>query len=148
MRFLVRAVAEADLDAWAELRFALWPHEALERHRKHVAQSWGKGLLHGWLAFDTANEVIGFAECSVRDFANGALSAPVPFLEGIWVRSDWHNKGVGAAFLEHVAAHFLQEGYTEICSDAEIENHTSHRAHQSWGFEETERVVYFRKPLT
>jgi aminoglycoside 6'-N-acetyltransferase I len=38
-------------------------------------------------------------------------------------------------------------GFSEIGSDALVENNLSHAAHRSWGFSETERVVHFRKLL-
>jgi aminoglycoside 6'-N-acetyltransferase I len=37
--------------------------------------------------------------------------------------------------------------YRELGSDAAIDNSLSHAAHFGWGFSETERIVYFRKPL-
>ena len=39
------------------------------------------------------------------------------------------------------------KGVTELASDADIANITSHCMHAALGFEETERVVYFRKIL-
>jgi aminoglycoside 6'-N-acetyltransferase I len=38
-------------------------------------------------------------------------------------------------------------GFRELGSDSLIENQAAHEAHARWGFSETERVVYFRKPL-
>ena len=39
------------------------------------------------------------------------------------------------------------QGCAELASDALLDNHASHRFHAGAGFEETERVVYFRKRL-
>lgn len=38
-------------------------------------------------------------------------------------------------------------GRREFAADASIENHLSHAVHRALGFQETERVVFFRKPL-
>lgn len=38
-------------------------------------------------------------------------------------------------------------GCRELASDALLENQASHAAHRALGFVETERVVFFRKPL-
>jgi aminoglycoside 6'-N-acetyltransferase I len=38
-------------------------------------------------------------------------------------------------------------GCTELASDALLDNQTSHAMHEALGFVETERVVYFLKPL-
>ena len=41
----------------------------------------------------------------------------------------------------------VKQGASEMASDAALDNHASHRMHQALGFEETERVVYYRKAL-
>jgi aminoglycoside 6'-N-acetyltransferase I len=38
-------------------------------------------------------------------------------------------------------------GCSELASDALLDNASSHAAHAACGFEETERVVFFRKVL-
>jgi aminoglycoside 6'-N-acetyltransferase I len=40
-----------------------------------------------------------------------------------------------------------ERGCSELASDALLDNEASHRFHHAAGFAETERVVYFRKPL-
>jgi aminoglycoside 6'-N-acetyltransferase I len=40
------------------------------------------------------------------------------------------------------------QGCSEFASDALLENSDSHSMHRALGFEETERVVYFRKSLS
>ncbi|MGH8854579.1 MAG: GNAT family N-acetyltransferase, partial [Telluria sp.] len=53
-----------------------------------------------------------------------------------------------AALLVLAAEQWAREqGCTEMASDAMIDNTASHAMHLALGFEETERVVYFRKPL-
>ena len=44
------------------------------------------------------------------------------------------------------AAH--DAGWRELASDALLDNEISHSVHRALGFEETERVVFFRKRLT
>jgi len=58
-----------------------------------------------------------------------------------------HALGIGARLIAHVSAFPAAGGFAEMGSDAELENHASHAGHRSWGFRETERVVYFRKDL-
>jgi aminoglycoside 6'-N-acetyltransferase I len=88
----------------------------------------------------------GFAEVAVRSYANGCETHPVPFLEGIWVDPQFRRQGIGRQLLAHAQAFLVVRGFRELGSDSEIDNHASHAAHRSWGFSETERVVYFRKP--
>jgi hypothetical protein len=41
----------------------------------------------------------------------------------------------------------LSNGYSELASDALLENELSHAAHRAVGFDEVERTVHFRKSL-
>ncbi|MDP1732590.1 MAG: hypothetical protein Q8L54_15735 [Devosia sp.] len=41
----------------------------------------------------------------------------------------------------------MMRGYAELGSDAAVENDVSLQSHAHWGFEETERIVMFRKWL-
>nr|WP_311270339.1 GNAT family N-acetyltransferase [Sphingobium sp. WCS2017Hpa-17] len=55
--------------------------------------------------------------------------------------------GVGCALIQVLAAWGQEQGCTEMASDADIANLSSHAFHQAAGFAETERVVYFRKMI-
>ena len=55
--------------------------------------------------------------------------------------------GVAAALIRAVEDWGRQKGCTEFASDALLTNLNSHTMHRALGFEETERVVYFRRKL-
>ena len=145
MRPCIRQMTAADRETWIHLRAALWPDEAVEVHGKDVDAMLGSENGFGFVAETKNGAAIGFAEISIRPFANGCDSRPVPFLEGIWVDAPFRRQGIGALLVEHVEAFVAARGFGEIGSDALIENNISHAAHRRWGFSETERVVHFRK---
>jgi aminoglycoside 6'-N-acetyltransferase I len=150
MTYSLRRCAVDDIAEWARLRHALWPDGSIEEHAAELAEALSGSVLRGYLALGEAGEAgeaIGFAEVSIRRYANGARRSPVPFLEGIWVAPDHRRHGVGLMLVKRISADCVAEGFTELCSDAEIDNLSSHRAHENWGFAETERVVCFRKEL-
>lgn len=147
MGFSIRRCDAADLAEWARLRQALWPDGSVEEHADEIAAALPDGILRGYLAIGEDERAIGFAEVSIRRYANGSTQSPVPFLEGIWIVPEHRQHRVGRLLIERISADCAAEGFVEICSDAEIDNLVSHHAHESWGFAETERVVYFRKPL-
>lgn len=130
------------------MRKALWPLTTGEENRKDIADIIDAADMWGFIALHDGGAPAGFAEVSLRRYANGCEDSPVPFLEGIWVNPAVRGRGVGEQLIAHVAAVLRSKGFSELCSDALIENEISHKAHRSWGFAETERVVYFRKPLT
>jgi aminoglycoside 6'-N-acetyltransferase I len=63
------------------------------------------------------------------------------------VDADVRRSGVGRALVAAVEDWARGRGFTELGSDALIDNTVSHHAHRALGFEERERVIYFRKWL-
>jgi aminoglycoside 6'-N-acetyltransferase I len=146
MRFAVNPITRSDESDWLSMRQALWPHPA-DEHRQEMRDLASVSGFAGFIARNAAGAAVGFAEVFVRPFANGCTARPVPFLEGIWVAAPERGHGVGRALLLAVEDWCRGHGFSELGSDALIGNEASHRAHSAWGFAETERVVYFRKPL-
>ena len=146
---MIRRATNADVEALAELRFALWPEEPLAVRRAEAEANVARtdGGLVAFLAVDN-DEVAGFAEASLRrDYVNGCETSPVAFLEGIYVPPRCRRRRLGRGLLAAVEQWGREQGCSELGSDALLANEVSHRFHGGAGFEETERVVYFRKPL-
>jgi aminoglycoside 6'-N-acetyltransferase I len=93
--------------------------------------------------------VQGFAEAAIRtDYVNGAQSSPVGFLEGLYVVPHGRRNGVARLLVAAVTRWAAECGCSELASDAALANTASQALHRALGFEETERVVYFRKPTS
>ena len=96
----------------------------------------------------TGERLVGFAEARLRhDYVEGCQTSPVCFLEGIFVEPDWRRGGLASRLCEHVATWAREQGCSEFASNALLENAESHAFHEAIGFEETERLVYFRRAL-
>jgi aminoglycoside 6'-N-acetyltransferase I len=143
----IRELTSADRAAWCRMRISLWPDETARGHHAAIDKILDAKDAWGFIAEATDNEPLGFAEISVRKAANGCESQPVPFLEGIWVEPRSRRRRVGSRLIGHIEAFLTARGFRELGSDSLIENQAAHEAHACWGFFETERVVYFRKPL-
>jgi aminoglycoside 6'-N-acetyltransferase I len=145
----IRAATAGDASQWAALRSALWPHgDPLAVLLAEIPRMLAAARLMNFVAVDAAGALIGFAEVSLRhDYVNGADTSPVGFLEGWYVAPAWRKQGVGRALVDAVVQWTRAQGCTEFASDALLDNTLSYRAHLACGFEETERVVYFRKHL-
>jgi aminoglycoside 6'-N-acetyltransferase I len=89
----------------------------------------------------------GFISFSVRAWAEGCESSPVPYIEGWWVAPDLRGSGVGRALVDAVERWCLEHGHHELGSDVEVDNEVSLRAHAALGFEPTLRLQFFRKRL-
>lgn len=150
MEPLIRPAHAGDCDAWARLRHALWPEEDLPAHRAEVAEALAAPASEALnLVALVGSVLVGFAETRLRhDYVNGCHTSPVVFLEGIYVDPAYRAAGVARALCAAVELWGTGLGCAEFASDALLENTTSHAFHVAVGFEETERVVYFRKAIT
>nr|WP_298153782.1 aminoglycoside 6'-N-acetyltransferase [uncultured Pseudoxanthomonas sp.] len=143
----IRAATAADIDAWSAMRAELWPDaDAGELRAEALAWDTGNGI--ALIAVGLGDRAIGLAEASLRrDYVNGTESSPVAFLEAWYVDPGHRGRGVGRALIAAAEDWTRAQGCSELASDALLDNTASHAAHAACGFEETERVVYFRKPL-
>lgn len=147
MSVVIRKMSQADSQLWAEMRFKLWGRHSIDEHLGDIERMLGGGRRVGYIILLPDHAPGGFAEICIREYANGCTAQPVPFLEGIWVDPKHRRNGIGRLLVEKITEDLLEQGFLELCSDADIRNRRSHLAHAKWGFSETERVVYFRKPL-
>ena len=101
-----------------------------------------------FIALDEHSKVVAFAEATMRhDYVNGCGTSPFAFLEGIYVHPQWRNRGLARLLCNAVEDWAVGLGCTEFAWDVELHNEASQRAHQALGFDETERVIYYRKEL-
>lgn len=145
----IEACESADHPGWVRLREALWSGCARDEHLAEMARLVSnRARYRQFVAYSSSREAIGFAEASLRsDYVNGTESSPVAFLEGLYVVPSARRKGVAASLVAAVADWARGAGCRELASDAVLENSISHVVHRALGFEETERVVFFRKQL-
>ncbi|MBV8720762.1 MAG: GNAT family N-acetyltransferase [Candidatus Eremiobacteraeota bacterium] len=136
-------------DGWIALRCKLWPECDASVHREDA-----RGLIARdsdalvVLARSDAGVVVGFAEAALRrDYVNGCSTSPVAFLEGIYVEPEFRRQAVARRLCAEVQRWGVDAGCTEFASDSLLDNESAHIVHRALGFTETERVVYFRKPL-
>lgn len=137
-----------DHAGWLPLRVALWPDSAADndQNKQTLLNAPERYLVMTFAAED--GDALGFAEASIRaDYVNGTHSSPVAFLEGLYVRPDSRGEGIARQLVAGVQQWAGEMGCTELASDALLDNQASHAMHEALGFVETERVVYFLKPL-
>jgi aminoglycoside 6'-N-acetyltransferase I len=146
--FTIERVTAPGAD-WLALRAALWPRCLPAEHEAEMAAFSAEPQRYLQLiAYGSDRGAIGLAEAALRtDHVNGTSTSPVAFLEGLYVVPSARRRGVARALVQAVASWAVERGCTEIASDALLANTASHAAHRALGFEETERVVYFRRAL-
>lgn len=145
----IASATPADAADWVSMRSALWPGGGSGEHAADIAELLADaGETINLIARDADGKALGFAEAALRrDYVNGCKTSPVAFLEGIFVIPEARGKGVARALILAVEAWGRAQGCTEFASDAAPDNLASLDMHRALGFEETQRVVFFRKVL-
>ena len=129
------------------MRKLLWPECPEDRHTLEMdLMRSTQGIV--FMAELYKSVLVGFAEVSIRnDHVEGTTNSPVPYLEGWFVDSNYRGKGIGKALIRAAEEFALEKGFTELASDAEIDNYTSIEIHKGIGFKEVGRSVHFIKSL-
>ena len=134
----VRPVHPDEFADVAAMMHALWPTPEPYDFSDETVFVW---------QHDNAPGLGGFISFSIRPWAEGCESSPVPYVEGWWVAPDLRGSGVGRALVAAVERWCVDHGYQELGSDVELHNDVSLRAHAALGFEPTARLQFFRKRL-
>jgi aminoglycoside 6'-N-acetyltransferase I len=99
------------------------------------------------LVAEGPSSLLGFAEVSVRAYAEGCRTDRVGYLEGWFVEPDARQRGLGRQLVAAAEAWARSQGCVEFASDAEEANEPSAAAHRAVGFAEVGLIRCFRKDL-
>jgi RimJ/RimL family protein N-acetyltransferase len=146
----IRSATEQDRDIWLALRLALWPGDE-DGHRGAIDRFFAgdrREPAEVLLAFASDGKPIGLVELSIRNIVDSCETDRVAYLEGWYVVPGTRRQGAGGQLVAAAEEWARGQGCVEFASDALIDNEISHQAHLALGFEETGRVVNFRKSLS
>ena len=132
------------------MRHALWPEGSVEEHAGEIEDFFAgrsREPLAVLVAEAASGQLIGFAELSIRPFAEGCATDRVGYLEGWYVVPEARKQGVGRALVEASEAWARAQGCTEFASDTEVDNKVSAAAHRALGYTEVALIRCFRKDL-
>jgi aminoglycoside 6'-N-acetyltransferase I len=147
MLVTVRSFESGDLDEWRRMRRALWEDCPDDDQVREMEQMLGCDTDAVFFAERPGGGLCGFLEAALRSRADGCDSTPVGYIEGWYVDDDVRRRGVGRAMIEAAEAWARSRGCSQMASDAELWNTVSHQAHGALGYEETARLVLFKKEL-
>ncbi|MCW8880198.1 MAG: GNAT family N-acetyltransferase [Kangiellaceae bacterium] len=145
----IRPAQENDIEYWCELRCLLWPDSKPE-HLQEIKDFFDKNsidIAECFVALTQEDDIIGFIELNIRNFAEGSRNPQVPYIEGWFVNERYQNQGVGKALIKQAEEWAIELGFDELASDTELVNEKSTAIHKHLGFQETERVICFLKTL-
>ena len=143
----VRSVRPEDRAEWLRMRKALWedcPDDQQVREMEEILASDTEEVFY---AERPGGGLCGFVEAAIRPWAVGCEARPLGYVEGWYVDEDVRRQGVGRALVEAAEDWARSKGCRQMASDAELWNDVSHQAHGAIGYQETGRLVLFKKDL-
>jgi len=143
----VRAFRDADWPEWLRMSVALFPDEDVGEIEKGMRQMRERPDYAVFLAERDDGSISGFVEVGSRSYADGCETFPVGYIEAWYVDPDVRRGGYGRALFKAAEEWARGQGFTEMGSDALLDNEVSHAAHRRIGYDEVGRVVQFRKIL-
>ena len=144
---LVRIARHTDRVLVSEMMHSLWPDCPLEEAGELFDRTLGSSAEE--IMVSEEETLIGFAMLSIRhEYVEGAISSPVGYLEGIYVRKEQRRKGVAAGLVTEALSWCSEKGCSQLGSDVEIGNQSSLHFHKEIGFRETNRIVTFMKNIS
>lgn len=143
---MVKRAEGNDLRKAAEMAVLMWDEHTVSELAQEFAEMAGEGTQFFLKCEGT--EQVGFAQCQLRhDYVEGTDSSPVGYLEGIFVKEGYRQKGYARELLRECEKWAAEQGCREFASDCELENEESLAFHLAAGFVEANRIICFTKEL-
>lgn len=144
---MIQKAGKKDLKTLANLAALLWDSCSVNELMTEFSEIISQGKSRFFLKYE--NDIpIGFAQCQLRyDYVEGTKTTPVGYLERIFVKERYRNRGYAKELLVECEAWAKDNGCQEFASDCEIENTGSFHFHKAVGFAEANRIICFTKAL-
>src|SRR5687767_3809629 len=143
----IRPIEPGDWDAWRRMAAALLPDENPDEYEPELRALLQREDAAVFVAERPDGSVCGYVEVGSRPYADGCATSPVGYIEAWYVDPDARRSGFGRALLSAAESWARSRRYSEMASDALLDNKVSYDAHIGSGYAEVERIVQFRKPL-
>ena len=144
---VVRGFKQSDKAEWLRMRAALYPDYPTAEHEREIDECLASDLESVFVVERPDGGLCGFVEASIRPWAVNCEAMPVGYLESWYVDADSRRRGVGKVLVRAAEAWAKSKGCQQMASDAELWNTLSQQAHAALGYEETMRLVLYKRSL-
>lgn len=143
----IRAMSAEDRAEWQRMRLALWPDLSPQELQAEMAEISVDPLLPVFVIARPDGGLGGFIETALRPWASGCVTHPVGYIEAWYIDPDLRRQSWGGRLVQAAEAWAAEQGCQEMASDCELDNTISYQAHLALGYEETLRIIEFRKSI-
>ena len=146
-RAMIKKAGINDLETLAQLAVMMWQNHSVNELINEFSEIMTSGKSQFFLKYE--NDLpIGFAQCQLRyDYVEGTKSTPVGYLEGIFIKEGYRNRGYAKELLAECEVWARSNDCKEFASDCEIDNTDSFYFHKAMNFTEANRIICFTKTL-
>ena len=142
-----KKAAENDLKIVTDIAIQLYTDHTYDDIFEENAELLKKDGESMWLCYD-GDRPIAYAHASLRyDYVEGTNGGTIGYLEGIYVVSEYRNKGIARELVAICENWARENGCAEFASDCELDNVDSLKFHLKVGFNEAGRIICFTKKL-
>lgn len=144
---MIKKAGINDLETLAKLAVMMWRNHSVNELINEFSEIMTSGKSQFFLKYE--NDLpIGFAQCQLRyDYVEGTKTTPVGYLEGIFIKEGYRNRGYAKELLAECEVWARSNGCKEFASDCEIDNTDSFYFHKAMNFTEANRIICFTKTL-
>jgi aminoglycoside 6'-N-acetyltransferase I len=147
MNLDIRPARRDDFAGWLRLREDVYTGIDRAFHQQEMELYLRDDSKTCLLAFIENDVPCGMIEVSLRNIVDGCPTSPAGYIEGICVAVEYRGKGISKLLLQSAEDWCRAQECQEIATDAELDNVAAQRFHEHMGFEETYRIVEYRKTL-
>ncbi|MDE6594302.1 MAG: GNAT family N-acetyltransferase [Oscillospiraceae bacterium] len=144
---MVTQAASTDARELARLAIQMWTDNTLDGLESEFSEIIRSENAVCFIKY-AEDQPIGFAQCNLRyDYVEGTKTSPVGYLEGIFIQEEFRRRGFARELLTECEKWAKSKNCTEFASDCELNNADSLKFHYALGFDETNRIICFKKSI-
>lgn len=145
---IIQKIKKEDFDTWLEMGLLLWPKHSKNELKKEFEDILKSKREETFLCKDDEEKYVGFINLSLRyEHVLRAISSPVGYVEGIFVKEEYRKKGIAKKLIDAGEEWAKSKGCKEMGSDTELHNKASQVFHKKLGFKEDDIIVHFIKKI-
>jgi aminoglycoside 6'-N-acetyltransferase I len=132
---------------WRRMRQELYQDLDPEFHEEEMELIFSSAEATCFIGTAESGTAIAMLELSLRNFVDGCLGGPVGYVEGIYIVPGHRKRGYGRELIEFAASWFRLKGCRDMAADAELTNSVAQDFLTRAGFDETYRIVHYKRSL-
>lgn len=147
MNMIIELATLDNLHDIVSMALELWPHHSYEKLQEEFTEILNSKK-EGVLLCKTDDVFVGFNHVAIRqDYVEGSSSSPTGFIEGIFVKKAYRNRGIAKALVRSGEQWAKSKGCKQMGSDVEFHNNSSYEFHKKIGYTEVNRIICFLRDI-